>query len=259
MSLVRAYAAERVGYERLLIQQLPRLYQRQLNQLGAIWGAAAVLLGVPVGYAAWLIEKNLLLSLGLLAFTAVLVINLLRLIHSGGGTAPELAAPQDYRPSIVPALILVSLALLLSQPAQLMLKDAQTELAVQEHRVKMIEFHQASQLELGGAASAGFDDALGDCEFILLRLRLIWEHPRRATLFTLLYCLLALLPLYLQRAVFLNAVQAYESARYRHAAELIRQSKARASISIDDILSSHVGYRAKSLTRHFLSTPERQA
>lgn len=250
-------AALRVGYDRSTLLQLAPGARRQLNQLGTSWGATAAVLAAPIAYTAWLIEKNWLLSVGVAAFTALLVFNLLRLIASGGGQAPTMRSSRDYRPPLVPALLLLGLALMLSQPAQLMVPSAASEELVSAHREQLIAVHHESQQALGVEIQSGFVGKLHDCEFILLRLRLIWQAPAQATLFTGLYCLLALFPLYLQHGVYLKAVQAYERARHQNAQVGIRRRLAECQQAVSAELRAFPDYQPQSDAQLWLA-PERK-
>jgi hypothetical protein len=210
-------AAELLGYDRALLGAIPASLCRDLDSLSQAWLVSCVLLGFPMGLALWLVEHSLILAF-LAAFgTALLVLNLLRLLTAGSGTAPELPLKRGYRPSLTPMAMLFGLALIMSQPAQLLHASDEVRQQVAEHRQELLASHSAALAEVGRGGEDHFVKDIEACEFVVLRLSLLWNSPQKALLWTLLYVALALLPAALARTSYLKASRAYERARYRKA------------------------------------------
>lgn len=243
--------AERLGYERALLLLLSVRDRRNLNSLSTGLSASAFLLGVPLGYAAWLIEKNFALSLLVSGFVALMVQNFFRLVTAGGGTALHLPLPRDYRPSPLPLIILFGLALLLAQPAQLILPNASADRAVDVHREELLEIHRVSQATLETPSDSYAAD-LASCDFILERLRLIWDAPERAMLLSLLYSGMVICPLLLGRSAWLESLTAYERVRYRRARELFVADHQRTQALVRTALLPYLEIKDGATTPSFL-------
>jgi len=245
-------AALRVGYDEAILKRLPPRLRAELNQIGVAWGATAFVLAVPLGYAAWLIEKSVFLSLGVASFVVVLLFNLLRLINSGGGGAPDLPQARFYRPPWIPALLFFVLALLVAQPAQLLVPSSTAEDAVGSHRAALVEQHSQSVKDLALSAESHFEGRLAECEFILLRLRLVWLQPGRATLASAVFCLFALFPLFLMHGPSLDAVQAYERLRYQRLGRAMLSHRAATKRAVERALIRFETYEAPAEAARWL-------
>ncbi len=235
--------AQLLGYDPELLKSLPRRYRERLDSLASLWLVSCVLLGLPMGLATWLVEHSLFLAFVVSLSTSTLVLNLLRLIHSGSGTAPELPLRKGYRPSLTPMFLLLGLALVMSQPAQLLHASESVRNAVAEHRAELLASHKQALSELGGTGEDTFTQEIEECEFVVLRLSLIWNTPISALLFTILYVGLAMLPAAMGRSSYLKALRAYERVRYRAATRRIAQLEALTRRDVAAALQAFPTYR----------------
>ncbi len=249
MSRVQVHgAAVALGYDPSLLVRLREKHRRSLDALCQAWIFSCVLLGFPVGLTLWLIEHSLLLACGGAGAASFLVLNLLRLVHSGSGTAPEHPFRRSYRPSYWPPLLIGSLALMMSQPAQLLHAPPRVEQAVESHRANLIAAHLAAQeqikdIEPGGTRRDVFLEELKSCEFVVLRLKLLWGAPEGAVMWTLLFVGLVLSPAAWGRVVLADSVLAYERVRHRRAVFQMRASYEETERAIVEQLSSYSSYR----------------
>ena len=248
MAPIRKSFAETLGYDPELLAGLSREHRRGLDGLSQAWLVSAGLLAYPVGLSVWLVEHSMLLS-GLASLAAFLLVrNLLRLIVACTGTAPEQMLGRDYRPSLLPVAILLGLAALLSQPAQLLFLSDEAGRAVEAHRETLLRAHTQARADLIGGglevpALDHFSSRLRECEFVVLRLGLLWKTPESTTLWTAFYLLLVTGPALLARTVWLEAVTGYERARHGASRRLIRALGARADAEVDRALGQFPTYR----------------
>lgn len=236
-------AADLLGYEPALLQQLPRALRDDLDSLSQVWLVSCVLLGFPMGLAVWLVEHSLILAVFVSLGTAFLVLNLLRLLSSGSGTAPELPLEKGYRPALAPMMMLFGLSIIMSQPAQLLHASDSARKAVAEHREQLLESHRKALSEIGGDEKDSFTTEIQECEFVVLRLGILWDTPQKALLWTLVYVGLAMLPAALVRTSYLEAARAYERARYRAAHERLLIMEARTEAAVAAALKTYPSYR----------------
>lgn len=237
-----------LGYDPALLNTVSVAHRQQLDALSQAWLVSCIVLAAPAGLAIWLVEHSLPLCLLMTAGVFILVLNLLRLIHAGGGTAVQLPFPKDYRPSLLPIVLLLGLALMMAQPAQLVRSSDQHRSEVEQHRSALVASHLASQAALRGTSKEleNDDDFLSEmqeCEFIVLRLRLLWSSPRSAVLWTALFSGLVLLPAALAHVCWSKAVFAYERARYLRAAQSFHADERRVEQKVTAILEQFVTYR----------------
>jgi hypothetical protein len=218
-----------LGYERSLLGELPESEQRQIERVAEAWLLSSVLLAVPVGYAAWLIEHALWLALLLGAGALFVVVNMLRLSIAGGG-APAAAREHEvklYSPAFGSTVVIGMLALMFAQPAQLPLFRQELDAVVKEHRAQLVASHQRALLALGEEPSPrdSYSDSLSRCDFVVLRLTTIWQRtPTRALQLTAFYVLIVLLPTLFARFVALDALRAFALARWRRDRALITRA-----------------------------------
>ena len=245
----RSPMAEWLGYDAQILGQLSASARAQLDTLSQMWLVSCVLLGFPTGLLVWLVEKSAFLAALAGLGTFVLVLNLLRLLSAGSGTAPELALRRDYAPSLTPTMMVLGLALILSQPTQLLDANDQVRASVAAHRQHLIEAHRTAlaqggrTLERSGTAKDAFTRQMQACEFVVLRLKLLWDTPQRAILWTLVYVGLVMLPAALARTSWLEATRAYERVRYRTSSERLRRICERADRVVQASLQRYPSYR----------------
>lgn len=235
--------AEILGYDRVLLAAIPSPLRRDLDSLSQAWLLSCVLFGFPVGLALWLVEHSLFLAFLASFVTSALVLNLLRLLTSGSGTAPDLPLETGYRPSLTPTVMLFGLALILSQPAQLLHAGDDVRRQIAEHREQLVLSHRAALAEVGRTGEDHFTIEIEDCEFVVLRLSLLWDSPQKALLFTLLYVGLTMLPAALARTSYLKASRAYERARYRKSRAEIGALENETRQAVRSALASYPSYR----------------
>jgi hypothetical protein len=214
-----------------------------LDALSQAWLVSCTLLGFPLGLAVWLVEHSLLLSFAVTLGVFALVLNLLRLLNAGSGTAPELALTKGYRPSLTPMIMLLGLALLMSQPAQLLHVSDSARQAVAVHRQQLLLSHRSALSELGQDGEDAFSKEIQECEFVVLRMQRLWDKPQLALLWTLLYVGIAMLPVALARTSYLKAVRAYERVRYRTLGRALRRLDAQAGVAVQAALVRYPSYR----------------
>jgi len=206
-----------LGYDRSLLERLADGEQRQIERVAEVWLLSSVLLACPVGYAAFLIEHSLALSLTLGAGALFVVLNMLRLSIAGGGvSAPaERAEVLDYRPALGATFVIGALALLFAQPAQLPLWKAELDPVVDQHRQELIVNHERSQAALGHELDDSYRSEVARCDFVVLRLQAMWKTPTRALQLSAFYVLVVLLPTLWARFIALDALRAYALARWQ--------------------------------------------
>ncbi len=207
------------GYDRALVSLLSDSERVALRGAGLAWLLACLMLGIAGGYAAWLIRPTLsALVLGGLG-VGVLTLNLLRVVTAGGGCQPgnDLQAAEAlcrrYRPSLVPALLFVVLAAVLSQPAQIAFWPT-LDAEVDEHRQELIEQH-AEVVPVAAAGDDYYRRQLEAAPFPVLRLKLIWQDPKRALRFTAILCLLVMVPAFWSQVISIRGLRAYQWQRLR--------------------------------------------
>ncbi len=240
----RRGAAELLGYDPALLARVPQPLRRDLDSLSQAWLVSCGVLGLPMGLSVWLVEHSLFLAALVCLGTALLVLNLLRLLSAGSGTAPELPLERGYRPSLTPMMLLLGLSLVMSQPAQLLHESPSVHEAVAEHRAQLLESHHQSLTAVGGASEDTFTKEIEECEFVVLRLGLLWNTPQKALLWTLVYVGLAMLPAALARTSYLKAARAYERVRYRDSGKRIQRMDAATVAAVAAALRSYPTYRA---------------
>jgi hypothetical protein len=238
-----------LGYDPEVLAKLHESQVNQLDSLSQAWLLSAVLFGYPLGVALWMVEHSLILSTLTALGTSLLVVNLLRLITSGSGTAPEHRLSRRYRPSLLPVALLLGLALILSQPAQLLTASKQTLTVVAQHRDALKRAHLEAQLAISGVGADAFTQQLDECEFVLLRLRLLWANPVRAVLWTFFYLALTLSPALLARVLWLDAVVAYERARHRTQRAKMFLVERQGRRLVDQALRPFATYQSEALRR----------
>jgi hypothetical protein len=252
------------GYDPVLLAELKPKRQRAINLLAEAWIISSAMLAAAVGYALWLVEHSLWLSLASALGMGLVVVNLLRLVVAGSGAAPHLARDhvQEYRPALGPTFVLSMLAVLLAQPAQLPLWQAELAGPMNEHRANLLEQQEALARELGQY----FRQELSESDFLAWRVREIWKDPQRAFILSALYWLLVLLPTLAGRFVALSALREYELARWKEARAQIQAEGRAAAGHVQASLAPYPSYRAPlhaklahpfDTTAPFLSSPTR--
>lgn len=166
----------------------------------------------------------------------VLTVNLLRVVNAGGGCHLGRSLEESeqycktYRPSLIPALVFASLAVILAQPAQIPFSP-EIEPRVEEHRQALIEQHNIAAALLGTDAEY-YRAELQSAGFPIFRIGLIWEDPRRAARLTVLVLVLVLLPAIWSQLFAIDGLRAYQWERskeaHREVARLQRESRASA-------------------------------
>lgn len=213
----RPSAAAWLGFDDSLTATLPADVGEALNALSYSWFLSCVLLAFPLAVAVYKTEHGAALALGAGCCAALLTLNALRLIYSGSGVATHLVMPEDYRPKLTLGLIVGVFALMMSQPAQLLLLSPEADATVAAHRAELIVAHRKLLSSLNAPLDDGFADETADCEFVVLRLALLWDSPIRNVIYSGFYLLLVLSPFLLSRTLYLEAIQTYEQARHRRA------------------------------------------
>lgn len=238
-----ASGATRVGYEPALLAQLRADHRQQLAAVGQAWAVSCLLLGLPMAVAVYKTEHHTVLA-GLAGLaTALLALNALRLVIAGSGVAPHLPLPRNYRPSATTGFLIGALALMMSQPIQLMLASPAADAAVEAHRAELVEAHRALQRSMDLPIDDGFAAQTADCEFVVLRLALLWSSPTRNILYSGLYTLLVLFPFLLMRTWYLPAVQAYEAKRHRRAVLTVAAAERLTRARVEVALGQFASYR----------------
>jgi len=249
MSGSPAPLAALLGYDPALLRELSSAEGRDLDSLSQAWLLSCLVLALPAGIAAWLIEHSILLAVVAMAATFLLVLNLLRLVHAGSGTAPELRLKKDFRPSPLPVALLFGLSLIMSQPAQLLHTPDNVREAVEQHRTALIAAHlkvQEAVQETTGADPQSEDvflRGLQRCQFVVLRLRLLWSSPESTVLWTTLFIGVVLVPAALSRVFWSQALAAYEQARYLRAARMVHTLTRQGNADVERALQHYPTHR----------------
>lgn len=204
------------GYDPRLLARLKPGRRRTINLLAEAWIISSAALAASVGYALWLVEHSLAVSLLSAVAMALVVINLLRLVVAGSGAAPHLSAEhvRAYRPALGPTFVLSMLAVLLAQPAQLPLWQAELSAPMAEHREALLARQEQASRALGHEVRPAFRKELAESEFLAWQVRAIWKTPQRAFVLSVLYWFLVLFPTLAGRFIALDALREYERARW---------------------------------------------
>jgi hypothetical protein len=252
------------GYDPALLAGLPEPDRQRLAAVASGWLLSLFLIAWPAGYTLWLVEHSLALAIGVGLATFLLVLNLLRVVTAGGGIqagAPG-SAVRHYRPGLAPATFLLLLGALFAQPAQLPLRASELDPAVNAYREQLVAAHGRRPAVSAGSAEH-YRAELAGCDFVVKRLALLWREPNRAARFTLLYCLLGLLPAFFRQFAALGAVRAYELARYRTARAGLARDTARTGRAVVEALGRFPAYardaaRPQTLPRALLAERRRR-
>jgi hypothetical protein len=243
--------AERVltlmGYDRDLVFSMSEKHRGALRGAAVSWLVACLVLGAAAAYAAWLIMPGVAAPIvGGLSIT-ILTVNLLRVIHSGGGsklgrTAGESeAACRDYRPSLIPALVFAVFAVILAQPAQIPFWS-EIEPQVEQHRQTLIEQHSIAAAELGTDADY-YRAELESAGFPIFRLKLIWQDPKRAVRLTFIVLMLVLLPAIWSQFFAIESVRAYERERSKRTHRIVARLDQEVRDQVNSVLGGWQTYR----------------
>jgi hypothetical protein len=238
------------GYDPLLLAQLKPRRRRTVSLLAEAWIISSAALAASVGYAIWLVEHSLWVSLLCALAMGLVVINLLRLVVAGSGAAPHLSMEHvsEYRPALGPAFVLSMLAVLLAQPAQLPLWQAELAAPVAEHREQLLAQQEQLAHTLGHPVQRAFRRELTESEFLAWRVRAIWKDPQRAFVLSALYWFLVLLPTLAGRFIALSALREYERARWVAARAQIQAEGEAAAARVHSELAPYASYRAPSFS-----------
>ena len=122
-----------VGFSRDVLNTLEPRSQKQLQNQSLLWCAMCLALGIAGAFATWIVSPNIFAAiLGGLVF-ALLALNLIRVLHAGGGITSQDHLPTDlsscegYLPSLSPSLFFLFLAIVLAQPLQIPLRPELTD------------------------------------------------------------------------------------------------------------------------------------
>jgi hypothetical protein len=253
------------GYDPALLAALPEPDRQRLAAVAGGWLLSLFLVAWPAGYTLWLVEHSLALAIGVGLATFLLVLNLLRVVTAGGGLqagAPG-SAVRHYRPSLAPATFLLLLGVLFAQPAQLPLRASELDPAVNAYREQLVAAH-GKRAGVQVASNEHYRAELARCDFVVKRLALLWLEPNRAARFTLLYCLLGVLPALFRQFAALGAVRAYELLRYRAARAALAEDSVRTGRAVVEALTRFPAYARdaagpKALPGVLLAEPRRRA
>lgn len=228
------------GYDPGLLSGLSQVERQRIATVAGGWLLSLALLAWPAGYTLWLVEHSLGLALGVAIATFLLVLNLLRVVTAGGGVQAGVspAAVRGYRPGLAPATFLFVLGVLFAQPAQLPLRTGELDPLVDAYRNELVVAHERRSEHRDDHHRA----VLSECDFMVKRLTLLWEDPAQALRFTGFYCLLVLLPALFSQFVALDAIRAYELARYRVARARVAKDREQTARAIRDALGRFSSY-----------------
>jgi hypothetical protein len=237
-----------VGFDATIFGSLPSATRNRLAQLSwALLGPCA-LIGSSAALGAWQLERSLPAAIVLGIATGIGILNLLRVVIAGGGAAPHFSRErvQSWAPKLTPLVLLGAIAACFAQPVYLELTRGRLDTKIATHRAQLIAQHHrsvanlglgavADQSPAGGRAGVKFEPASFDsyeqrvmsCDFVTRRLALVWHRPDVPSLFTALYCLLALSPLLLSHSTHLRALRAYELKRWENARAVVRDDERR--------------------------------
>ncbi len=238
--------ARLIGYEPALLDRISAGAVAQLALLGEAWSFSSTLLALPLGYGLWLVGHSLWgAALGALAMGAF-VVNLLRLSAAAGGAAPHFEGVQvrAHRPAWGPTVFIGFLALLMAQLAQLPLHRAALDPQVDAYRKELVLAHERSRSALGLDDDGRYQRELAHSEFVVLRLRGMWQRPERTVRYTLFYCLLVLAPAFVARVFALGALREYERHRHQRNRRLIQNAERETAALVAETLSAWPSYRA---------------
>jgi len=237
-----------LGYDPLLLERLPATHQRQLSRVAEAWLLSCLLLASPLAYAVWLVEHSPWMAALAGVGSFLLVLNMLRLVAAGAGAAPHFtrAQVQAYRPALGATILIGMLALLFAQPAQLPLWTQTLAQPVAAHRQQMVAEHERSIAALGLDDTGDYRAKLLRCEFLVLRLTTLWQHPGRAARLTAVYLLLVLLPALGARMFALDSLRAYELLRWQTSRRAIAREAHATTRTVQSLLAAYPDYRPQA-------------
>lgn len=223
------HVAALFGYDRAHLGLLADKDARRVCQLAALSFVPVVLSGVSAGLLVWMSEHDPLWTPLIALFVALLVWNLLRLNNAGGGPAPDHTAgdAERWAPGGGAISVLALLAALSAQPF-LAFGFRQTHQAeVNAHRQALMAAHEKSLADANSEPlSVGASNSLARCEFVALRLKLLWKDPERPLLLSLAFAALYLSPLLLAQLTHLGALRRYQRLRWSEARSLVLDEEA---------------------------------
>ncbi len=239
-----------LGYDRDLVFAMTEKHRGSLRGAAISWLVACLILGAAAGYAAWLIMPGIAAPIVGGGAITILTVNLLRVIHSGGGSklgrtrGESEAACLRYRPSLIPALVFAVFAIILAQPAQIPFWS-ELEPNVEEHRQALIEQHSIAAAQLGTDADY-YRAELEEAGFPIFRLKLIWQDPKRAVRLTFIILLLVLLPTFWSQFFAIKSVRAYELERSKRTHRLVAALERDIKDEVNSLLGEWQTYRPRA-------------
>lgn len=209
-----------LGYDLSIVDRMAPSARDAMQRHAALWLVACVLLAVSAATAAWVALPSYWAPVVMGAFVFSMTLNLLRVAISGGGATPAkslegaLSRCRRWQPSTVPMLVFLALAVMLSQPAQLLWWKTTLDPQVETYRDTLLNRHERAASALGVDA-AQVRKEIQSAGFPLQRLKFLWGKPERAGIWTLLFCFLILVPGFWSRWVAIDALRQYERGRTR--------------------------------------------
>lgn len=204
-----------IGYDSRIASTLPESSRRQIEWLAEGYLLSAFMLSAPIAYALWLIQHSVLMALLSAAFAWCLILSVLRLLNSGGGSAPHMSDNEirAHSPSLTPLLMWFALAILFAQIAQLPVFQRELNMSVDAHRVELMTQHNAARDLLGTEIHPEYGDEIARCEFLMYRMQQLWQRPGRTLLLTAAYVALVLSPFLFAFLFARESLRKYDWAR----------------------------------------------
>jgi hypothetical protein len=212
------------GYDTALVARLDARARRFFSVIGALSLIASIVVGLGMADGALLAFSSFAaLPLGLVF--AALTLNLYRLLHAGTGYPMHLPIEDidDWRPGGAPALVLLALGFLVTQPLVFL------------------------------ALKPWLLAALADGDGLIRRAHAAWAHPLAAAPLTAALSLLVSAPAWL-RILLPSAIRSYEKERWIEGRILVDDAFADAQDAITRALEPVPGF-APPLAIHHLDPP----
>ena len=243
--------ASLLGYDPRLLLRLPMQERAALDWFSASVMFACVISCLPLGYAVWLATHQIVLTGVLTLASGALFWALVRLSVAAGPYL-MLAGKLSARG---PWLLLAVTATLGAQPAQLLLARAEQAPLVAAHRSMLVARHAALSGCDARTPCDRYHERIAACDFVALRLQVLWSRPGEAMRATLLYVCIVLLPGLIIRLLATRSLRRYERLRLVQARKIVRDAAASARTARARALTAYPSYAPRTSEHDPLRIP----
>ncbi|MDP3501546.1 MAG: hypothetical protein Q8S33_14470 [Myxococcales bacterium] len=143
------WLASRLGYDPARVAELPAHMQRALALVALASAPAVVVLTLSAAWGAYLTSGSVPMAIGVGAFAAFYLLNLLRVAVAGGGVGPQQPYAQvtTWMPRTVPLVMLGFLGLFFAQPVTLAVLKQEHDPRIEALRRSLETLHAEATLQ----------------------------------------------------------------------------------------------------------------